>query len=184
MVHKQKRIILLLFVLIMIFLLQSVNVAAESGSGSLVYEGNDYAVELNYGRDANISENATLFATEIIEGSKEYQDLFSQASEFMNLEVANGISYARFFDITILDEGTEIEPDDCVKVSISYSKGIATTKEEDLGIVHFVENGEKEFIEVDEKKEQGENVTKVSFEQDSFSVIGMIVFQGADSEVK
>ena len=184
MVHKQKRIILLLFVLIMIFLLQSVNVAAESGSGSLVYEGNDYAVELNYGRDANISENATLFATEIIEGSKEYQDLFSQASEFMNLEVANGISYARFFDITILDEGTEIEPDDRVKVSISYSKGIATTKEEDLGIVHFVENGEKEFIEVDEKKEQGENVTKVSFEQDSFSVIGMIVFQGADSEVK
>jgi len=173
---------MLVLVLIMIFILQSMRVAAETNS--LFYEGKDFTVELLFTNKANISENATLKVTEFYEGSEEYQDYYSQTDEFVKQNMKNEIASVRFFDICILDKEVEIEPDDTVQVSIQYDKGIEKTEESDLSVIHFTEDGDAEMIEIQDEIVKNNTISQISFEEDSFSVFGMIIFDGIDSSVK
>ena len=182
MVQRKSRILMLVLVLVMIFIMQSTHVAAETNS--LFYEGKDFTVELLFTNKANISENATLKVTEFYEGSEEYQNYYSQTDKFIKLNMENEIAYIRFFDICILDEGVEIEPDDTVQVSIRYDEGIEKTEESDLSVIHFTEDGNAEMVEIQEEIIKNDIVSQISFEEDSFSVFGMIVLDGIDSSVQ
>ena len=77
MVHKHSRFIILFIVLIMIFIVQSVDVTAKT-EDSLSYEGEDYLIELKFGKEAKIPEDAQLRVKEICEGTLEFQDYFSE----------------------------------------------------------------------------------------------------------
>ena len=182
MILKKSRFLLLLFVLIMIFILQSSDVTAEMNEKTLVYKGKDYVIELIFHNETNISENASLNVTEFYEGSNEYQEYYSQTTQYLKENMDNEVSYVRFFDISILDGNEEIEPDNSVDVSIQYENNEEIPLEE-ISVIHFVEDGSKELIDVDNSQIQGE-VTQISFEQESFSVIGMIIFGGVNSTEK
>lgn len=173
---------MLVLVLVMIFILQSTKVAAETNS--LFYEGKDFTVELLFTNKANIFENATLSVTEFYEGSEEYQDYYSQTNEFIKENMENEIAYVRFFDICIMEGEMEIEPDDTVQVSIKYDEGVEKTEESELSVVHFSEDGNTEVVEIQDEVIRNDVVSQISFEEDSFSVFGMIILDGIDTSVK
>lgn len=163
----------------MIFVLQSSKVTADESAGLLKYEGNDYVIELNYEKDTYIPKTAYLKVSEVVEGTDEYEEYFIQTKEVVQ---GKDIQFARFFDISIMNEGEEIEPDKSVNVTIRYTEGIRKEKENELDIIHFLENESEEFLEVTDESIEHNVLTEVAFEQESFSVIGMIIFDGNDSE--
>ena len=175
---------MLLVILLMIFILQSSYVTAETGKGSLSFAGDGYFVELTYDADSLIPEDAYLKVAELQEGSKEYQQYFSQTEEFVSQETEQVLLDARFFDVCIMDGENEIEPDDSVRVSVSYQEGMPKREGEQLSVVHFVEDGTREFLDVEVESTEGNEVTEIIFEQESFSVIGTIIFNGADTSLK
>lgn len=174
---------MLFMVLGMIFAMQSVKVSAQAELNSLIYEGDDYVVELRFRPEADIGNEAYLKVTEIVEGSKEYKRYFSETEEVVNEEKDAQISYARFFDVSIMAGEKEIEPDHAVTVSVTYKNGIEKEKEDGISVVHFVEDGSRELLDVKEEYEK-EAVTKITFEQESFSVIGTIIFDEVNTNVK
>ena len=168
----------------MIFILFSTKVTAENPETTLLYEGLDYDFKITYDSAAGISENAVLKVIEFHEGSKEFQQLYSKTNKYMTQKGYETISKACFYDVCIIDNGVEIEPDTEVKVTITYKDGVIKEQDDHMKIIHFVEDGSKELLDVKEEKKKENLVTKISFEQESFSVIGMITFDGVDSDVK
>lgn len=173
---------MLFVVLVMIFVMQSVHVTAKTEE-SLTYESEDYLIKLTFDRKASIPKNAQLRVREICEGTKEFQQYFSKTEKFVQEDKKTEVTYARFFDVSIMDGDQIIEPDESVKVTISYKEGVQKEESHDISVIHFIENGEKELLEVKEEKENN-LVTEISFQQESFSVIGMIVLDGVNTEVK
>jgi len=88
-------------------------------------------------------------------------------------EIKDSISFARFFDITIISDSKEIEPKAPVQVSIKYDDPVRLNDNEQIKAIHFAETG-TEVIGVDTNNENS-NVTDITFVQDSFSVTGTIV---------
>ncbi|MBR4164513.1 MAG: hypothetical protein IKR11_13400, partial [Solobacterium sp.] len=129
-------------------------------AGTLSEEGKDYSVTLSYNADAQIEEGSTLFVREIIEDSKTHNEYLEEAQE----KVEN-ISYARFFDITILDkEGNPYEPKASVDVKITIKDAPAADA---VKAVHFTEE-QTEVIDTETNDEE------VSFIAESFSVYGVV----------
>lgn len=182
--NRQCRFLLPVLVLMTLCLLQSLSVAAEEGREMLQYDGEDFLVKLTFGEDAGLPEYAYLKVREIENGSDEYKKYLAQAEKMILNQKTDVTTYARFFDISIMDGDEEIEPAAAVEVSISYENGVPKNEEETLNIVHFIDDGSKEVLEVQEKKIKSNEVTEVSFEQESFSVIGMIIFDGLDTTIK
>lgn len=183
MVRKQSAIIMLLLVLIMIFFLQSFKADAKNVKQSITYEGEDYSVEIIYGPKAGIPESAYLQVEELMQGTVEFERHLTETQAFAASEIDGEVQSARFFNVCIVNEDEEIEPLDTVQVTLNYKDGMQKKEEESLSVVHFVENGEKEILEITDEVEEGEGITEISFEQDSFSVIGVIVFDGIDSSI-
>ena len=88
-------------------------------------------------------------------------------------EIKDSISFARFFDITIISDSKEIEPKAPVQVSIKYDDPVRLNDNEQIKAIHFAEAG-TEVIGVDTNNDNS-NVTDITFVQDSFSVTGTIV---------
>ena len=125
---------------------------------------NTYTVTLTYGEDAKIPEGSTLFVREIVENTKSYDKYLERA----NKEVET-ITYARFFDIRIMDpEGNVVEPQGKVDVIIT-SNNYKTPEEAEVTAVHFKDSKSTEVIETADN-----NTAKVKFEAESFSVYGII----------
>lgn len=178
MVQKQSRILMLVLVLITIFIMQTPYVVANTGNETLEYEGEDYVVKISCSAGAKIPKESYLKVEELLEGSIEYDTHFQKTQEFLSEETERQLMEARFFDVSIMNGEEEIEPDESVKVSIQYKEPVQKEEQESLSVIHFVEDGSKELLEVDEKKDI------ITFEQDSFSVIGVIVFDSIDTKVQ
>jgi len=83
-------------------------------------DGEDYEITVSYSDDAGIPEGAVLEAKEIARNSEEYAKYIKQAKKELNLDKENEltdaqsfetkISFARFFDISIVADGKKIEP--------------------------------------------------------------------------
>ena len=143
---------------------ESVVIAEEEENnytaGTLTSEGKGYSVTLTYNEDAQIEEGSRLFVREIIEDSKTHNEYLEEAQG----KVEN-ISYARFFDITILDkEGNEYEPKASVDVKITIKDAPAA---DEVKAVHFTEE-KTEVIDTETNEEE------VSFTAESFSVYGVV----------
>lgn len=145
----------------------------EYTSGTLSARGNDYEVIVSYDEEAKIPEEAELKVEEIEAGSDAYQECYDQMLEALPEgwdEEDQEIAFARFFDITILVDGEEIEPETGATVQIKYDDAALEEEQEQGGFaVHFPRNGGTEII--DAEISGGKDFT---FNQNSFSVTGTV----------
>lgn len=139
---------------------------------TLTAEGSDYKISVEYGEDAKIPNSAELRATELKQGSTVYSSLLNQAKE----EIPDDriVSDARFFDISILNDGEEIEPESEVNVKITYNDSLELQNDSELMAVHFTDNGAEinKEVKTADTKDGG---SEVSFKQSSFSFTGTLV---------
>ncbi len=138
-------------------------ITIQAPEGSLPYPADELAVT----------------ARELQPGSDEYNEYYNASMEALDLEVSESVSFARFFDIQILRNGQEIEPESPVEVKIEYDKKEAPEVSEgaELSVVHFAEEG----TEVIENVDVSDDATEIVYEQGSFSVVATIVTEPAPS---
>lgn len=150
----------------------------------LASDGHNYKITLTYGPEAGIPEDAELAVEEILPDSEEYQAYLEMAEASVENEM---VSFARFFDITILSGGVEVQPAAQVEVKIE----LADELDESAKAVHF--GDEVEFIDAelaglpeaagnDEPTVQAQNAeaaenagSEMAFSAESFSVYGVIM---------
>ena len=139
----------------------------------MTVEGPDYTVTVSFTSKAQIPEDAVLEVTEIEPGSDAYQEYYRQSLQAMGAEE---ISFARYFDVTFLVDGEEIEPSAPVDVKICYTDSIEIEEDASGGAVHFSKDGTEVLnAGVDEEE------NSFTFTQGSFSVVGTIVAKGIGS---
>jgi len=143
-------------------------VGTETLTGSvLTADGKTYTVTVTYGADAKIPADSELVVREYKSDSNEYVEyLHKTADELFGTHEDIFFKYARFFDITIMKDGEEIEPSAPVEVKISCEDA-----NKNLNVIHFADDG-TELIE-DAIAESTNNGVEYTFEQSSFSVSGI-----------
>lgn len=139
---------------------------------ALTAEGDDYTVVVSYTDEAEIPEEAVLEVREYAADSQKYQTRFKEANSVLLAQDGSCIHRARFFDISIMDGETEIEPKAAVQVEISQSLEIAE-EDEDIIITHTDSGGTEIISEVKVTQEENGYVT-AGFETESFSDYGTI----------
>lgn len=147
----------------------------------LTAAGEDYTVSVVPGSEAGLPENTELIATEIQEGSEEYETYFFQAeTALQNAGATDPLVFARFFDLQLVSDGEPVEPAAPVSVSITYAdmEGLESA---DYHAVHFTAEGVELLETVAEKNENGE--VSVTHIQSSFSVVGNVVTQTEDYSI-
>lgn len=160
----------------------------------LEWSENGVTVHMYYNAAAKIPEGAHLSVAEIEEGSEEYRAYLKSAEKAVKADKATGsnaakekdavgVSYARFFDITILDaEENEIQPASQVVVKISYDEAAEISEEAEVKTVHFPSEGGTEVI--DAVVEGGStNLDGVAFNATGFSVYGIVGTQTIETTV-
>lgn len=159
------------------------------------FTGEDFEVTVTYGRDAALPQNAELTVQEILPGTEEYETYYRQSVESLGSDAeGQGLSFARFFDISFLADGMEVEPEAPVEVQIRYNEAIPVGEEETGFAIHFAQEG-IEILDADtyitdsltdEKQsvlselmeriaKQEEQVDTFVFTQESFSVVGTVL---------
>ncbi len=135
-------------------------------------DGANYAISVEYDKDAQIPETAELKVSELDPNSKEYEECFYEA--YGKLPAGKVIKEARFFDISIINDGQEIEPESEVSVKISYDQPLDLEDDNEVMSVHFTDSGAElnSNVETADAKKGG---SVVSFNQSSFSVTGTLV---------
>ena len=101
-------------------------------AGTLTYECDDYTVTLEYSENSEIPEGTKLVVREISSDSdnakeqKEYEEYYDRSLEQLRSEDGGDaiakLGFARFYDITLVSDGKEIEPSEEVKVTFTYNK--------------------------------------------------------------
>lgn len=146
----------------------------------LTSNGETYDISVLYEENAQIPANADLNVREITPDTAEYQDYLRQSADHLDAESIRDISYARFFDIEIVDEnGNKIEPAAPVLVNIEYVDGAEIEAAKDLHVVHFADDG----TEVLEGIGVNQDGTVMTYLQDGFSVTGTIVTNPAANDL-
>ncbi|MCQ2451693.1 MAG: CHAP domain-containing protein, partial [Oscillospiraceae bacterium] len=139
----------------------------QTATMTRTYEGEDYTITVHYTEAAKLPETVELTARELT--GQEYEQKLEQARIAAGL---TEVSFARFFDITFLSNGQEIEPNAPVEVVITYHDGLKLDGEESGSAVHFTEDG-PEVLDV-QTREEVDGSTSVTFEQGSFSTTGTV----------
>ncbi len=166
-------------------------------SDKLTFECDEYTVTLEYGKEAGIPEGTVLDVREISSDTddakeqKEYEEYYDRSLEQLRSEKGGDtiakLGFARFYDITLVSGGKEIEPGDDVKVTFKYSKNSRESvkegnKEGDaIRVIHMMESGKNGEIKAKpiEKKDTDltldkKELTEAAFTTDSFSVYGIV----------
>ena len=166
-------------------------------AGTLTYECDEYTVTLEYGEKSEIPEGTKLAVREISSESddakeqKEYEEYYDRSLEQLRSE--NGgdaiakLGFARFYDITLISEGKEIEPGDNVKVTFTYSKDSResvkddNSKDDAIRVIHMTDSAKNGEIKAEpiEKKDtdltlENKELKKAEFTAESFSVYGIV----------
>ena len=85
----------------------------------LTADGERFRITVTYDEDAKIPDGSVLVAREILDGTEEYEKYLGKTSDQWEETQREGfISYARFFDLEIQNNGKKIEPEGPVKVSL------------------------------------------------------------------
>lgn len=146
----------------------------ETAEGrTMTVEGPDYTVTVNFTAEAKIPADAVLEVKEIDRNSEEYQEYYRQSLQAMDVEE---MEFARYFDVTFLLNGKEIEPSAPVDVKISYAGSIAIEEDASGNAVHFSKDG-TEVLDAGIDAEEH----SFTFTQSSFSVVGTVVAKPGSS---
>lgn len=175
--------------------------AAEADDGVLTYKGAGYTVALEYGKEAGLPADTTLQVREILEDSQDkgeqqaYQQYHKEtlqtlqkertADQSIKEDIAS-LGFARFFDITLMSGGEEIEPQADVRVTFTFGEQDREAVEspaearKNVKVVHLTEdgNGGVKAASLEEKDtglavEQKE-LKEADFVTDRFSVYGIV----------
>ena len=112
----------------------------------------------------------TVSVRELKSDTLEYAAYFKAAVHALNQDNAENISFARFFDIEILNNGEKVEPILPVEVKIEYDDVPEIANEDEISIVHFAKEGTEVITDI----ELNENATEIVYEQESFSITATI----------
>ena len=137
---------------------------------------NDYTVTATYGEDAGLPEDVELKVKEITDQDK-IDSYKSQAADALN---GDDIAQARFFDISFVSDGKEVEPASSasVEVKISLTSSMKVEAGQSVKAVHFEESSNTtapKVLDVNTTKDKSGNVKAVDFKQSSFSITGVVV---------
>lgn len=151
----------------------------------------EYAVSVRYSRHAGIPAGTDLQVREIENGSDEYAQYLEMSQNTVAADEYNAISFARFFDISLVYEDRKIEPRERIDVSITYSDEVNVAPDEKPLAVHFAEdargNVTEESIETLQVMTTRENCSSQSacdtfeFSLDSLSVAGTVIIYNSGS---
>lgn len=149
----------------------------------LANDGKNYKVTVTYGAEAGIPEGAELQVEEILPGKsreyeaddnhrnahsthdKDYEEYVSRTQDA--LDDGEKVAFARFFDITIVKDGTEIQPSEDVDVRIELADELS----ENVKAVHFGDEVEV----LDAARVDAESLNDaVEFTASGFSVYGIV----------
>ena len=150
----------------------------QNGTVTQEFQAADYLVTAAYGPEAGFPADTEMKVREIRPDTPEYA-LYSGMTEETLGEEWSEITLERYFDITFVSGGKEVEPQADVDVQIIFKDVIELTEEHDVQAVH-IENNEAKVIESetdsneDAAKRSGEVIDTVSFTSDSFSVFGVV----------
>ena len=119
--------------------------------------GETYQIQVSYDSNAGIPEGATLKVEEV--DASQYLEIASDA-----IGEDKAVKLARFFDITIMAEGREIQPDDSVTVKVTLDDAVEA---DEVKAVHFADEDVTVLA-----AEEADGV--VTFSAESFSVYGIV----------
>ena len=133
--------------------------AIVSQSALCAFAEGEYQITVYYDSDAGIPNGAELAVTEA-----RPEKYLPETAEALGWSDDDYILYTKFFDITIVKDGVEIEPQSPVTVTaelLDVDEGAET-----LQVVHFDEDG------VTQVESSATDEAEVTFEAESFSVYG------------
>jgi hypothetical protein len=127
----------------------------------LIYQGPDYTIHVYYTKEAQIPENAELMVREIEEGTEEYGQYYTETLQQLglmpSLEPIEGeteatpwdpavdktqfVPFARYFDVKIMSEDTEIQPAVPVEIQVTYDTPVELPENAEQKAVHFAASG-------------------------------------------
>ena len=137
-------------------------------------KGDTWEITVTYGEDAQIPDGAELEVREIESGTETFEQLLRDSTA--ELDNTDGIiTFARFFDIQILNGQEKIEPAVPVAVTIRYVDPINMNDDGKLSVIHFSEQKSDIVPEVINDINIHQDADAITYDQDSFSVTGTVV---------
>nr|MBQ4454481.1 hypothetical protein [Clostridia bacterium] len=116
----------------------------------LAADGNTYEINVTYGPEAEIPENAEVRVEEIPEGSDLWEAYRKQTAAALN---ADDVRMPGLYDITIIDEaGEKVTPQ--APVNVAFKLINEENVSQDLQVVHFKEEIPQELVEAESKPEE------------------------------
>ena len=145
----------------------------------LVFEAENYTVYADFDESAGLPEGVELKVKEITreDDPEIYDQYYQKALEQVQdkYDENTGLSFAKFYDISFVHDGREIEPSGEVKVRIEYKKTVETETTKAVEAIHFNKEDEEKAEVIDAEAEGTEKaVEAVEFESDQFSVYGIV----------
>ena len=140
--------------------------SSQDGPTEIYVAGEDYLVNVSYGPETGIPADAELVVNEVTAGS-EYDEYYQQLFDVMD---EDSIGSVRFFDISLMKDGVELEPAEGTSVSVTIT--LMETLTEEISVVHLPDNEEVTIVE-NEATDNGEG-TEVSFEAEGFSAYAIV----------
>ena len=133
---------------------------------------------MTFGPEAMFPVGTELNVREILPDSAEYRELAGITDDMLSGSGNEVGEFARFFDITFLCEGEEIEPQAPIDVQITFHDAISVEGDSDIQMIHFAEEG-AEIIDsntdsTDSAVGNDAAVDTVSFTSGAFSVYGVV----------
>ncbi len=144
----------------------------ESGYYSMTHKGEDYSVSVFYTQEAELPENVALDVREILPEDSSYEEYLQQTNTLLS-EGEQGLVFCRFFDVSFISEGIEVEPAASVEVRVTYTESLPQDENVLCNVVHFAEDGVEILPAEIQVNTDGEDT--FVFSQDSFSVVGTTI---------
>jgi len=125
----------------------------------LASDGNNYHISVSWEEDVGFPEGSSLSVDEILDEAV-YDQYVQDTAKALGVE-AETISYARFFDISILDkEGRKIQPAEGKSVDVRIE--LAEELSDSARAVHFADDGAVDVLDVTLGAKETEEVQNVS----------------------
>ena len=140
--------------------------------GVMTADGDSYSVTVKYDKYAEIPDDAVLVATEVQNSSRLYQSYMSEAEDALTSDSDAEISFARFFDVSIMADGEKIQPATPAEVIIDYNESQEITEGTEVSTLQF---GDSVPATVDAAVSGTDTqVDGVSFQAEEVSVYGIV----------
>ncbi len=176
----------------------TIKVTDEQISANVLTADNQtYSITVTYDETAKIPVGTRLVVEEIGQDTEEFincvaktlneinkdyfaqQDLLRSGADPDVVKTVQPISMdqARFFHITLMYKGKEIEPKTPVQVDIKYADGLGVKKVDERipGVSHITNDGVEVISKVETETDEKGRIIEFEYTQDSFSDIGTFV---------